>query len=53
MSDRIAEIRARLDALETHKPYSLEWQGCLVNAPADIAWLLNEVERLGGGTDGA
>lgn len=50
MPDRLNEIRARLDAA-TPGPY--EWHGCppgdaafLTNAPADIAWLLAEVERL-------
>ena len=56
MSDRIKEIRARLDAA-TPGPNQLsgrqrECNGVWVHtslldhAPADIAWLLDEVERL-------
>lgn len=45
MSDRIDEIRARLDAHNNGNGIyaTLEMQS---NAPADIAWLLAEVERL-------
>ena len=57
MSDRLTEIRARLDAATpwidgtydsrirtegAHRDYA-DWLG---TAPADIAWLLDEVERL-------
>ena len=40
MSDRLAEIRARLD--------DLSWVGdeFIAHAPIDIAWLLDEVERV-------
>ena len=48
-SDRIREIRARLDAA-TPGPFA--WHGCpqgdadfLSNAPADIAWLLDELVK--------
>lgn len=42
MSDRLAEIRARLE--------SMSWVSdeFVAHAPADIAWLLDEVERLRG-----
>lgn len=60
MSDRLQEIRARLDEFDpdkswvevSHMPLSgvktnhVKWQSLLYNAPADIAWLLDEVERL-------
>jgi hypothetical protein len=68
MPDRLAEIRARLDALSSAPPWRyLENRGILAadadrdisrpgwypsdarfiaHAPADIAWLLDEVERL-------
>jgi len=73
MPDRLAEIRARLDAAtpgpwtpeETQRGHDIWWQpgegmrdGRVANvyverdahfiahAPADIAWLLDEVERL-------
>jgi hypothetical protein len=42
MSDRIAEIRARLEA------ESWVSDDFIAHAPADIAWLLDEVERLRG-----
>lgn len=40
MTDRLQEIRARLD--------SMSWVSdeFIAHAPADIAWLLDEVERL-------
>ena len=42
VTDRIAEIRARMD--------SESWvsDDFIAHAPADIAWLLDEVERLRG-----
>jgi hypothetical protein len=60
MSDRIAEIRARLDAATTLpvSPHSVTLfpidrkrdekaeRAFIANAPADIAWLLDEVERV-------
>ena len=56
MTDRIAEIRARLDAAKLEVVSGLlfgrQEQAAatefITNAPADIAWLLNEVERLQG-----
>ncbi len=57
MSNRLAEIRARLDAatvagwgdekwVETFTPLRSVGARFVANAPADIAWLLDEVERL-------
>lgn len=65
MSDRLTEIRARLDAATTTMPGANErmvWesdrlyrveddrdrasQALYRHAPADIAWLLEEVDRL-------
>ena len=46
MSDRLTEIRARLDALNAAPPFSLKWQEQLHHAPGDIAWLLEEVDNL-------
>jgi hypothetical protein len=67
VSDRIDEIRARLDALVSPTPWKYHYtrgvtsaddrsiarmgwydnDGAFVaHAPADIAWLLDEVERL-------
>ena len=51
MSDRLQEIRARL---EVALDYSVQWPDhkpgtlaeFIAHAPADIAWLLGEVERL-------
>lgn len=45
MSDRLTEIRARLDALNAAPPFSLKWQEQLHRAPADIAWLLYELDE--------
>jgi len=62
MPDRLAEIRARLDAA-TQEPWVVvhetlrdpadtdilvgndALQDCIAHAPADIAWLLDEVEQ--------
>ena len=64
MTDRLAEIRARLDAASWRNPSGWEvgWDAraeivgvrggdfddadLIAHAPADIAWLLDEVERL-------
>ena len=60
MPDRLAEIRARLDAATTLpvSPHSVTLfpidrkrdekaeRAFIAHAPADIAWLLDEVERL-------
>ena len=56
MPDRLAEIRARLDAanLPTYTGWDPAWNSrafegkhdFIAHAPADIAWLLDEVERL-------
>lgn len=50
MTDRLTEIRARLDAATPEWNYDNDQSGedvDLINhAPADIAWLLAEVERL-------
>ncbi len=56
LPDRLAEIRARLDALveswdgiptqEDMQMFSMGDYPAIANAPADIAWLLDEVERL-------
>lgn len=64
MTDRLAEIRARLDAasksavrswerwptyddLMMREPFPTNEQAALAaHAPTDIAWLLDEVERL-------
>lgn len=51
MSDRLQEIHARLEAANR---YSVEWPDYgpgtlaefIAHAPADIAWLLDEVMRL-------
>lgn len=59
MSDRLSEIRARLAAFEPGKPFvtvtdvplaggvssTVKWQATIEHAPADIAWLLDEVDR--------
>jgi cell division protein FtsB len=48
MPDRLQEIRARLDALPTYSPWSMDpaaW-AMVINAPADIAWLVAEVDAL-------
>ena len=54
MSDRLTEIRARLDAATPGEwpmgalvPYLLPSDADhIAHAPADIAWLLDEVERV-------
>lgn len=60
-TELLQEIRARLDAFDTEKPWvtvadapltgemtsNVEWQDAISHAPADIAWLIGEVERLG------
>ena len=50
MPDRLQEIRARLDAATPEWNYDNDQSGAdvdLINhAPSDIAWLLDEVERL-------
>jgi hypothetical protein len=43
MTDRLAEIRARLEAMKANGD---EWVAFHANAGADIAYLLEEVERL-------
>ncbi len=49
MTDRLQEIRARLGALPTDRPWHvLEISAFLPYVVGDIAWLLAEVERLRG-----
>ena len=47
MSDHLAEIRARLDAMPTDRPWHvIEVSALIPHVRADIAWLLAEWERL-------
>ena len=43
---RIDEIRARLDARDAGNGAHRAYVDLIAHAPADIAWLLDEVERL-------
>lgn len=49
MPDRLKEIRARLDAYRKDGHYAVV---CDHFTAEDIAWLLDEVERLGGEANG-
>lgn len=51
--NRIAEIRARLDAVKVLPPpwFGMKNDDFIAHAPADIAWLLEEVETLVGVCD--
>jgi len=46
MSDRLTEIRARLDLAGTWSADGMDNAHFVDHAPADISWLLDEVERL-------
>lgn len=46
MHDRLQEIRARLDLAGTFSVDGPDNSHFIAHAPADIAWLLGEVERL-------
>lgn len=46
MHDRLQEIRARLDLAGTFSVDGPDNSHFIAHAPADIAWLLAEVERL-------
>lgn len=48
MSGRLEEIRARLDLAGTWSADGPDNADFIDHAPADIAWLLDEVERLRG-----
>lgn len=45
MTDRLQEIRARLDLAGTFSVDGPDNSHFIAHAPADIAWLLAEVER--------